>query len=90
MWHSPAGQPMACGWPLWASVFLVLVPVLNSQACVFRSQGLGRARVGSVGKREEQKTPLGWRWYQVLASPTWELAPVATLQASGCRNGGQK
>lgn len=44
MWHSLAGQPMACGWPLWASVFLVFVPVLNSQACVFRSQGLGQGQ----------------------------------------------
>lgn len=35
-------------------------------------KGCSRARVGSVGKREDLKTPLGAQT-QVLAVPTWEF-----------------
>lgn len=55
VWHSLAGQPMACGWPLWASVFLVFVPVLNSQAGVFRSQGLGQGQGRQRGEERNRR-----------------------------------
>lgn len=46
-----AGQPMACGWPLWASVSPSALALI-SQACIFGSEVWDRVRTGTVKKRE--------------------------------------
>lgn len=90
MWHSLAGQPMAFGSPLWASVFLVFVPVLNSQACVFRSQGLGQGQGRQCG--EERGTEDASGMTMVPGTGITHLGARTSghcsRASSGCRSGG--
>lgn len=72
---------MACGWPLWASVFPP-VPALVSQAYVCGSEGLGQCQGGQRGEEGGPEDTSGMATVpqpQVLTVPTWKVTLVVTI-----------